>query len=813
MIQLFIGRCLESMADSGLAPWFAEAARSAWRDPRPTVVLVPNQVYANRVRAQLAAREIPALNVRFWTLPELRRHLAKAAGKPEPIEDQEDWLLILRAAARAASRADPGNRAAAAVAAAPSALQETAELLEAGGWGRDQMESVALRAVLAERDRIVENMGRQNPAVFVFSLEPKRVQGALAGLLIAGFDAAHFGDFPTLRLAAEAADHAVVLLHTPRQKAEALEFAWLASWEALGPIIPVAEDNPAGLPGLADAFEDLPLASAGQPEIESARVTLAQCATVAEEADAVCALAALALNEGAETIGLIVPAPGYLAAEISRRLDHLGLPYYDALPPRADEARTGARWARLLDLFADQTVPRLLSLLAEPEGVTRAPFAADGMRDEITRAVVPFLFTDCALFAAHLQEQDDPRLKEIGRWMSQLTAPAEAPAADFLAALAGMAEAIGWGHAAAQIRRLAADKRDLAPLIVSRQGFRAWAEPFLRGGEKRRSPQGGHPYARLQLIRPELANGLAWDRLILCGQTEGVWPPPFRTCPYLGDDALRLLNEQVCDLNGRALTPGGTDEPRGVRPGRSLCLSPAARRALCLRDCANWIELAGGLAVTAARRDAANAGAVLYPGEIFTRLQQLLRRPDEEVDRCRVTLPEAARRMPANTDGIEAMLHAWQERRDPLAAFGEYEFCLKSPPDWQPMIPASGWEGVLGNPANTFCRAYLGVTAERPIAEELPWKMVAGIWVHHWISRTVGPSPRRISEIESWSEVIARQGLEQRAGLERLLAAQGRGLPAWWTSLHEQALGMGRKFAASLEAARECAFAQSEVVL
>jgi hypothetical protein len=806
IIKLYMGRCLESFVEPCLALWFVEAARQSWKDLRPTVVLVPHQVYANRVRAHLAAREIPTLNVRFWTLPEMRRHLASAAGVSPALEDREDRLLILRAAALAVGKADAANQASAAVAAAPASLLEATELLEEGGWNRDQVTAPSLGPILAARDALLARTGRSGPASWAFSLPADRVRGSLAQILIAGFDAGHFGEWATLKLAAEAADEALVLLHTPRQKAEGLDLAWLASWEKFGPITAVGEDDPAGSPALAAAFDDLPLPSGAAPETD--RVALALAATIMEEADQAAAAAAQALGAGARSVGLVVPQSGYLAREIARRLDHLGLPYYDGLAPTADDTRTAGFLRKFLALFEEQTVPRLLDLLAEPE-VQPDGLKTGRMRSVIEHAIQAFLFTDIGLCSALLAEDEPP----TARLIRELVAPAEATLGAFLAGLARAAGELGAEAAARQIRRLAAEKPDFQEIAIDRRGLRQWAEPYLLALEKRRSPLGTNPYARIQLIRPEHANGLSWDLLCFTGQNEGVWPPPVRACPYLGDDALRELNEQVFHLNGRALEAGERDEPTGVRDGRALCLSPSLRHILVLRDFANALELSGRVVLSAARRDASQAGAGLYPGQLFTRLQQLLQRGDDEVRGARCQLPEKFRRMPTNTDGLEEMLHAWHERRNPAAAFGEYEFCLKSPPDWAVAVPSSGWEGAFGNPAAVFLRTFLGVTQPRNIEEEMPWKMVAGIWVHAWISRTVGQAPKPLAEIGGWAEQIETEAGRHRERIARVLAGAGRGLPAWWTSLFEQARAMGRKFAASLESARGYVYAQGEVVI
>jgi hypothetical protein len=803
-----MGRCLESFIEPCVVPWFAEAARSSWRDLRPTVVLVPNQVYANRVRAHLAAQEVPALNVRFWTLPELRRHLATVAGVRGPIEDQDDRILILRAAALATQAADETNEAAGAVAGSPGSLLETSELLSEGGWSGEEIEAPPVRAILARQDELFGRIGRERPAAFAFSLTLAQVHGALRSVLIAGFDAGHFGEWASLRLAVWAADDTLALLHTPRQKAEGLDFAWLASWEQLGGSVePVGEDDPAGAPLLAAAFDELPMASGAQPEAN--RVSFALTATVAEEADNACATAARALADGARRIALVVPQPGYLAREIAGRLDRLGLPYYDGLAGSAEDALSSGRWRKLLGVFEEQSVPRLLELLAEPGCDPGLPGGNDRLRRAIERAAEPFLFTDLGLFAAYLTDE----VPEIAAFVRQLAAPATATIGAFLAVLETAATVIGWESGARQVRRLAIEKQDLGNLVTDRRGLRQWLEPHLLSLEKRRSLAGSNPYACIQLVRPDMVNGLAWDLVCYTGQNEGVWPPPLRACPYLGDDALRVLNEQVCRLNGHALEPTERDEPTGVRAGRALCLSPGLRRALVLRDFANSLELSAHVAMSAAERDAAQPGAVLYPGQIFTRLQQLLNQNAEAVVGARGRLPEAAARMPMNTEGIEVMLHAWQERRNPVAAFGEYEFCLKSRPDWGPAVPSSSWEAVFSNPAAVFLRTFLGVAPARNLAEELPWKKVAGIWVHDWLHRAVGGEPRRIADLGSWRELVEAEGMRHRDRIERVLAGAGRALPAWWTSLWEQARVRGRQFADSLEAAREYVFAQAEVVI
>src|SRR5438552_633374 len=61
-----------------------------------------------------------------------------------------------------------------------------------------------------------------------------RARGAaphFAALFIAGFDAQHWPLWPLLAAAAHAAESATVMLSDPRPEAEALDAAWIGTWE------------------------------------------------------------------------------------------------------------------------------------------------------------------------------------------------------------------------------------------------------------------------------------------------------------------------------------------------------------------------------------------------------------------------------------------------------------------------------------------------------------------------------------------------------------------------------------------------------
>jgi hypothetical protein len=819
-LNLFLGRSTDSFADEVLLPWFVAANRSSWTAPGPVVVVVPNMAHAHRIRQILAKNGVPSLNVHFWSPVQLRAFIARSAGLLLPWEESGDRVAILRAAAESVVATDPENLSARALAADPGALNETLDLVEAGGWSCDVLGIPALTPVFAAREAYLASSGRTTPARFSFNADPSSVSERISKLLIAGFDAAHWSEWATLRLGVLAADEATVLLRTPRRKSEQIELTWLASWEAMGAEIGViTEDDPRGAVEVAAAFDEIPFEGAGEtfPDC-NVEFALADCAV--DEAEAAAALVAKALQSDAARIGIIVPASGYLAGEVARCLDRLEFAYFNGVPARRSESPRADLWRKILGCLESPTVEAFFTVAGDPALAASRSFTREELRRFLDRECSQMAFPDLCIAADIIKESTSELGAPVATLMRKFSGwPARAPIGDYLALLGGLCDDL-WPAAAGEIERLRRETGDLAKLVISLRGLRDWLEPRLTDTETVISDAGGNPYARVQVLRPADASGLAWDFVVMVGQNESEWPPQARPCPFLGDDALRLLNAQVVDLNRDARAANASiDDVDAVKNGHALCLSPALERNLRLREFADFLEGSAALAVTASVRDPNRPGSSRAPGELFARLFQLLHRKPVargtplELKPANCLPREALKAGPADQAGVRMMLQARDARLDPDGPFGPYEFCLSSKPTWPVRVSASSWGAVNERPATVFMQHFLGVRAPRDYRGDIPWALLTGIWLHDWISKAVGKNPVRVASLGPWKAAILAQADAHKSRVAAILGLYGRDLPAWWTCLYEQTVRLASQFSGSLDAVRNYQFVQAEAEL
>ena len=242
-----------------------------------------------------------------------------------------------------------------------------------------------------------------------------------------------------------------------------------------------------------------------------------------------------------------------------------------------------------------------------------------------------------------------------------------------------------------------------------------------------------------------------------------------------------------------------------MQPGKALCLGPAQRRDLALRQFLNILESATvAVAASAQLYDEAAPDRRLNPSDFFNRLYFRARGRSLSQDAMSALRDETARWLATGglwkklpfTDAPQTRL-AFTARRDSAQSFCEYEFALRATP--APLrLSATDWEKVFKSPALVWMGRLLGVAA-RDAGDETPWSLATGQWVHAWLRAiSDAPEPGAFALLPAPAQITTRvrdHALAFRERVRAVLRACDRDMPDWWLSAWQQALHVAARLA------------------
>ena len=801
--------------DAVLQPWLRSALTLARVERRPVAVVVPFRSDAYLLKAQALSAGIGLFGIHFVTPGELRDRLARHLGIAARVPIREHLHLLL------ASAAERRGDAAAGVAAAPDRLLKAIDLLSSGGWDFAEAGPPALRAVVADFEKLVERAGFQlmHAADRVVLDRARNAPPHFAALFITGFDAMHWPLWPLLAAAVHSSESATVCLSDPRFEAEALDATWIGTWEeSFGPATPVDADDAArpvvNVLRLPESKGDL---AQRQREPASAIEFLVGHDT-AEHARAVVTKALQFLADPAcERLGILFPAAGALSRRVAALLAEHGVPHNDGLAHHAPGPLEDAAWPAWLELQESPRIPALLRFLR----VHHAPDHLFGglplaeLEDALPRVFTDLLIDDLAVVAEYLAQH--PRKRHAAALAAGIRAlpflPERATLAEFIGQSGAIFHALGWDARAGELSRLATDWRDTLALALSRRTWLRWLRETLVSWSAVRAESGNHPYSRVHLLPCAQGGSRTWSHLIAAGLNDGQWPPPFEDAGFIGEDEIDALNRRVRTLNERATAQGRQGEGHSIAaPGKTLCLGPAQRRDLALRQFLNTLESATvAIAASAQLFDEAAPDRRLNPSDFFTRLYFCARGRAVSQDAMLALRAETNRWIEAgglwqsraaDTASVRQTRIAFDARRAPAQKFGEYEFALRTP--LAPLrLSATDWEKALSSPALVWMRRLLGVVASDE-SDETPWSLAAGQWVHAWlraISDAEGPNAfARLPPPERIAARVLDRALAFRERVGAILRTCERTAPEWWLSAWQQALHVAERLARRIAA-------------
>ncbi len=791
-----------------IARWFEEAATGAWKTARPAIVVVPTRGQGQALKARLIAARKSALGLVFLTPPYLRALLWKNAESHLPRREHLRLLLAIAAEEQLDddSISDTERLAAVSVRRTPDHLLRLLDQLQAAGC---EFEQVDLAAFLPVVRRFRQHLARSGFGIFA---EADRALLARAGqdapvfsnLLVSGFHGAHWPLWHLLQAAVKASEKSTIVLQNPRSEAADLDTSWIGSWE--------------------ESFGEARQANSVEEEIAPERETLFLAGMDSrEQAEAITAAAHHFLaNEHSTRLGLVFPAPGALSRLVASLLSQQGIAHYDAmgqLAPGPFEAADFWAWMELQRTPRLHALLRFLTTLPSSHSVF-AKISRPEMKELLNRVLGDVALDDLDILITSCRERGGRGDLAAEPFQAITFLPPDGSFEEFLASTERAFVRLGWAARWSEIGKQAGTWAATLRGDFSRTLYLKWLGEIAVTFRITRDTLGAHPYARVQLLTPALAEDQSWSHLILAGLNENSWPGTARG-DFLPAVQIDALNQSVQKINRSATRMGRQGEGHvAVRDGKTLFLGAVQQRQLALAQFEGLIESARhGLALTASVVHEATPERISNPSEFFSRLyhqahgqplaQATMRALREETRRWIDPSPLFARRELVETPGVLQTRVAYSARRT-IGASGEYDFALRTPPDETASQSVSEVESMLKSPALIWLKRYLGVEGEED--STYAWNATVGKWTHHWLAAAIGRSPA-FSAFPSADVIAARilaAAQEKRTEVQNLCRQAGKRVPDWWESGWENALCLALTLGRILSTAEGWPWAVSE---
>jgi len=803
-VSLYTSALASVAHDAVFLPWLKRAAALAPASPNSVAVLVPQRADAYYLKTLALASGLGLWGVHFLTPSDLRDRLTDHLRLTRRIPLREHLRLLLATAAERVADGG-GERAVNAIAVAPDQLLRAIDMIGGAGWEFGEAGPDRLRHVVLEFHQLLDSAAWQmmHQADRDALKAATKTRPCFSELLVIGFNALHWPHWPLLEAAARVAENSVVCLTEPRPGCEDLDGAWIGTWEnTFGTAETIATDR---APPLVEALA-VPETMAARAQREIAPIRDIEFLVGPDTAGHARAIVARVLQYLAdpkcERLGVLFPMAGALSRRVAALLAEFDVSHYDGLAHHAPGALEDAAWPAWLASQENPRGPLLSRFLEARPDATFGDLTAGNAASELQRVVQNLLVDDLEVIAEYLAQD----AREIARALSEAlrglpVLPESAPLHEYFTRSFEIFRSYGWAGRVEALERYRADWQGSFALRISRRTWLRWLQETLVSWQARRAESGRHPYSRLHLLPYIHAESQAWTHLIATGLNEGSWPPTIEESGFLDEEEIAALNGQVRTLNQRAALQGRQGEGHlAVRPGKTLCLGPAQRRALVERQFWNTLESAAvAITATIQLRDEAAPERPLNPSEFFTSLhfaargrpvsQQTLNALQAETARWLGKSGVCSTHAPDSTF-VPATGIAFHARRDRDRPFGEYEFALRGTPPVPLRLTATDWESALSSPAPIFLKVILGVSADRR-DEETPWARTQGIWVHRWLSALADPADsQKLAPLPAAADLRSRvrsAADKFRGRAAAALTARKRDLPDWWQSTWQQA--------------------------
>ncbi|HYY12911.1 MAG TPA: PD-(D/E)XK nuclease family protein [Chthoniobacterales bacterium] len=849
-VSLHLSSSFNAAWEHIIAAWFESAAESSLRGRNFAAVVMPYRSHAHFLRAQLLARGVSLLGIRFLTPPQLRELLLRNSGLNIPLREHLRMLLAAAAEEFAAEVGENNSRAALiarSVARDPDNFLRAIDQLDAAGWDVTQFQPPALREIAARFKKRV----RDCSFVFVHEADRQAVPNAASSpvifgnLLVTGFDGAHWPLWPLLRAAVLSSTAATVILNDPRDEARELDETWVGTWEeTFGAAEPVSEEVSANtLPDpckrRAQACEGrrATLQQKGKP-LENVHFVVGRDNT--EQARAIAALTAKFLgDENCERIGILFPSSGPLPRLVADFLESAKIAHNDGIAHLTPSVFDDDAFRAWLDLQQKPRVKFLLAFLRATHGKLFEAMPLVHVEEVLRRAYAEVLLDNIDILRAYCaRDRGDSRNAAVARGLERIQfLPANAPFPEFLSQTRKIFTQFGWKEHWSEVDRLSRGWSVRCSDLISKNNYLRWLREILSAPSLTRGDFGSHAYSRVHLLPYAEAENQTWSHLIFAGLNEEAWPSLDDELGFVPEQELEEFNRTNKMLNRRAVQRGRFGEGQYcVAKDKTLLLGASERRQIRRRQLVNLIESAStGIGVSANLYSEAFPSRTANPNDFFSWLYFAAHGRGVS-QRTLQTLEIQTRAWLKNWSPVDAQKidsvslgrtrYGFDMRRK-LAPAGEYEFALRTPPDRQITLRVTEWEQALRWPALIWMKIFLGIGGDAENGDA--WRVATGQWAHRWLadaaqpcshgsinrSGETGHPPSQsfgaastpvatetafmpISRAEEIRACIVDLAKEFRARVHELCRECNKPLPDWWISGWSNALYISDCLAAKL---------------
>jgi hypothetical protein len=809
--RLHLTASIEEKWQAVVGPWLREQAVSAWKNPKPTVILTPSRAESFYLRGRLVQEGVNFLGLRFWTPSDLRTFLLGELSPKIQTATQAELRLVARVAAETLLEEQNADQPIVSVAREPGSFLRGYDLLLGAGWDPAKDGAPYGRSLTREMGRLVEQKGIATQSgihrQLLQQVAEDRGEPLFSNLLIVGFNAAHWPLWDLLRVAVFCSEQADIALSGPRYFGQDVDQLWIGSWEqALGtpakaPDFLNGKDHVEPFAPLIDAYEK------GVPgDVGESDLTFLVTPDLTSQAQAIVLQAMEYLGRDSCTrLGIVFPEVNALALEVSAHLRRLEIPIDDgtaSFQPGIFEHRGWAEWIALQE---EASVSRLIAWLRAFEaqelpsglGEIKARDAANLLSDVLGETLVDHL----DFMAEHLEQ--NPRKRHAGDMADflrqRIVLPDKATFAEFLALTRNAFVAIGWEKHLAQLQVELPTWLMQSDWVLSRRAYLGWLRESTDSRERTSGANGNHFYGKVHLLIYAQMTGQTWSHLILTGLNENVWPRMFEAEAWGSRHELAALNRMARDLNRQGTEQGGQGMGHeAVRANQGHCLLPLERFDLALRDLCAALEGTSHSVCLAAMAN--EAGRSLLPSDFFNyayhaKTGQIL---DEDTFRLLANATvawceknDALLLKPAavETDEIEATKIAYDARRNPAQSFGPYEFAFREPPASPIQLPCKSWEDAWNHPATVWLEHMVGVGSWPE--GTLSWPQAVGTWVHRWLASALRSSQDSHSTRNFFSSLESAAN-EEKDRIQNRARVAGLELYPWWQQVWTQAFSISR---------------------
>lgn len=822
--KIYQGTRVESFWEPVIRPWFEKALANSWQETSPTVVLCPSRSFGSELRRRLLENNLGCAGVYFWTASDCRTHLRQLFGDQALVATRENLHLLLAISAEAHSTLPIAQ----AVARDPSNLMSAIDLLEDARMGLAALSLKELEPVLESFRLLIQRCGIKRVQEVDDWLEKKsripRETRGLGPVLIAGFDAGHWPSWNLLNAAVRTSSAPTICLSLPRFRAERLDHAWVGSWEeAWGDLEPILEEDTqphSHFSMLAEGLEGSPTPGTSLDKSQ-ARICIRIGRHVREEALAIMGQAVQYLHDSQCThLGILFPSCGALSREVASLLKENGISHWDGLGQVPVKAATEELWQAWLNLQKNPRLPTLHQFLrAAPTAFHGFGLSWERLQRILERAFSEILVDDLKVLVEFLRASD----KEEERWVAEHLAawnhlPESATLGDFLHLTRRDLERLHLDQNLETLVRGASSFLLKLQDPIPRATYIAWMAEATSRLLTSRAADGNHPYARVELLPYHLAEGRSWSHLILTSLNEGQWPPAV-------EDGGFIREEEIQKLNSQAITQGRHGEGHVIAfDGQGLLLGPVERRHLLQKQFFNLLEsVEHSICATAALQHESAPEIHLGPSEFLARIhlaqegqplseEVLVRMREETALWLAATLLVVP--PPLNPQTANATLKAYQARRNPGYAFGEYEFCLRKAPSSPITLSCKEWEEALLQPATAWLKHVLRVEPSRTSTAEDIWPITRGTWVHRWLGYAADHEGRGgwvgFPKAATLMKDVREAALKTQRAVHQAFEKAGKPMPMWWQAGWRESLWLSESLATQLAGIDTWPFLASE---